>query len=394
MRILLGHTFYRSEAPSGEDTVYRNERGLLERAGHEVIPFERHNDDIGDAFAPRAKTAAEAIWSKRTEHEITTLIERERPDVAHFHNTFPLISPSAYAACRRLGVPVVQTLHNYRLICPGALLMRNGAPCEECVGGSLLPALRHGCYRQSRLATATVVAMLEANRLWGSYRTQVDRFIALTEFARQKFVRGGLPARRIVVRPNFLLEERESGGGLGGYALYVGRLSREKGVRTLVEAWDRIDALPLKIVGDGPLMRELKEHVARVGSAVEFVGFASANAVGSFMRDAVVQIVPSEWYEGFPMVVVEAFAAGTPLLVSRIGALDAIVSGDSGGKFTPGSSESLAHELGQMLSDPARIERARVFNRRLFEQHYSRSQALTSLLDVYESAIRPSSMAC
>ena len=193
MRILLAHTFYRSESPSGEDAVYRNELELLTRAGHEVIPFERHNDDIGVSFAERATTAAQAVWSKRTGREITTLIERERPEVAHFHNTFPLISPSAYAACRSLGVPVVQTLHNYRLICPGALLMRQGAPCEECVGGSLMPALRHGCYRQSRLATATVVTMLKANRLWGSYRTHVDRFVALTEFARQRSCEAGCP---------------------------------------------------------------------------------------------------------------------------------------------------------------------------------------------------------
>ena len=246
---------------------------LLERNGIEIIPFERFNDDIDDStVAKRIRLALNYAWSAETYREISALIRRTRPDLAHFHNIFPLISPSAYAACRDAGVPVVQTLHNFRFVCPGAMLLRNGRPCEECLGSGLLPALRHRCYRDSFAATLSQVWTIAANRRRGTYRNLVDQYIALTDFAAGRLAAGGLPAERISVKPNFLPDPPSAGSGEGGYAVYVGRLAEEKGVRTLLSAWRAFPEFPLKMVGVGPLREELAERINREGLNVELCG--------------------------------------------------------------------------------------------------------------------------
>ena len=216
MRVLLAHNYYRSAWPSGEGAVFRHERALLEAHGIEVVPFERANDDIDDtSLGTGIAMALDATWSRRTARDLEDVLRKAAPDVAHFHNTFPLISPSAYATCRRYGVPVVQTLHNFRLICPSGLLYRDGAPCELCVGSSLVPAIRYRCYHDSRAASAAVVGMLTVNRLAGSYARNVDRYIVLTRFAARLFARGGLPEEKLCVKPN-------SSRGSGAYAARPG----------------------------------------------------------------------------------------------------------------------------------------------------------------------------
>lgn len=396
MRILLAHDHYRSSAPSGEDAVFRNERTLLERKGHAVIPFERFNDDIDEnGLAKRIRLALEGAWSQRTYDDLSTLLRRARPDLAHFHNTFPLISPSAYAACRDSGVPVVQTLHNYRLVCAGALLTRDGKPCEDCLGTTLLPALRHRCYRGSVSATAAVVWMLARNRARGVYRTLVDRYIALTKFAASRFVAGGLPSARIEVKANFLPDAPDVGPGDGGYAIYVGRLSEEKGVRTLLDAWRSLDAFPLKIVGDGPLRHELEMRARDASVAVDFLGFRSHDGVLDALRRATFAIVPSECYEGFPMVALEAYACGTPIVASRLGSLDEIVvEGRSGVKFAPGNATDLASEVEALLADRQALHAMRATTRALFDEQYTADANYATLLDIYEGARRESRDAC
>lgn len=383
MRILLAHNFYRSGSPSGEDSVFRNERQLLESHGHEVVSYERHNDSIAADLASKARTALEATWSRRTYADIAALLGEHRPDVAHFHNTFPQISPSAYQACRDAGVPVVQTLHNYRLICPGALLMRDGRPCEDCIGRSALSAVQHACYRQSSAATAIVATMLAIHRARGTYANAVDRYVALTAFAKQRFIRGGLPADRIVVRPNCLMDNPGIGDGSGDYALYVGRLSAEKGVRTLIAAWDGME-LPLKVAGDGILRPELARAA---GSNVEFLGFQSRTQVLALMRAARCLIIPSECYEGFPVTVLEALSCATPLIVAAIGALDEIVEEPRNGlKFAPGNPAALRGAVRELLANPARLEQIRRANRESFETHYSAARGIESLEEIYRQA--------
>ncbi len=182
MKVLLGHTFYRYSG--GEDAVYYNERQLLEKNGVEVVRFVRSNNDIDtSSLRKKIEAALNTIWSRDTYQNLSKIIKKTKPDIAHFHNTFPLISPSAYAACQDNGVPVVQTLHNYRLICPGALLYRDSGVCSDCVGRSLFPALKHRCFRDSLPATTAVAAMLYWNRRWGTYKKLINRYIVLTEFA-------------------------------------------------------------------------------------------------------------------------------------------------------------------------------------------------------------------
>lgn len=389
MKILLAHNFYRSSAPSGENTVFSNERAILSRHGHEVVTFERFNDDIDDStLVSRLKVAMACSWSPTVYRELSGILRDVRPDVVHFHNTFPVISPSAYAACRDNGVPVVQTLHNFRLICPGGLLLREGHPCEDCVGTSLLPALKHRCYRDSTLATGAVVWMLQRNRWNGSYDKRVSRYIALTHFAATRLAQGGLPMKRIVVKPNCMIDAPLPGSGGGGYVAYVGRLSEEKGVRTLISAWRHLKTIPLKVLGEGPLRRELEEVVTREKLPVEFMGFCARDAAIRVVSDAVFQIVPSEWYEGFPMVIVEAYACGTPIIASRIGSLDEIVEeGQTGLKFHPGDAEDLIEKVKTVWANPAaQIEMRRIARRR-FDERFSDKKSYESLMAIYQGAM-------
>src|SRR5882724_6530140 len=244
----------------GEDAVVAREHKLLVDMGHRVIPYFRANGDLkGRGISGAVNAGVDSVWSSRSYREVAWLLKSETPDVAHFHNSFPLISPAAYYACAEAGVPVVQTLHNYRLLCPAATFLRDGKVCEACLSRSVpWPGVLHGCYRGSRPATAAVAAMLAVHRAIGTWQERVDVYIALTEFARRKFIEGGLPAERIVVKPNFVASDLGPKQGRGDYALFVGRLSEEKGLGVLLNAWGRLrELIPLRIAGDGPLREEI-----------------------------------------------------------------------------------------------------------------------------------------
>ncbi|OLE74348.1 MAG: glycosyl transferase family 1, partial [Bacteroidetes bacterium 13_1_20CM_4_60_6] len=262
MRILVVHNYY--QQAGGEDEVFRAEVALLREHGHDVSTLTTEN---GAVHGLRSLVAArDAVWSVGFQRRLTECLRQSRPDVAHFHNTFFQVSPAAYYACRDAGVPVVQTLHNYRLVCPSATFYRDGRACEDCVGRAVaLPGIRHGCYRQSRAQTAVVAGMLTAHRWLGTWQRSVDAYIAMTEFAREKFIAGGLPAEKIAIKPNFCATDPGIGNGAGGYALFVGRLSAEKGVETLMAAWRRLGGtVPLYVVGDGPLAPAVEEFVGKV----------------------------------------------------------------------------------------------------------------------------------
>jgi glycosyltransferase involved in cell wall biosynthesis len=389
MKVLLAHNYYRSSAPSGEDAVFRNERTLLERNGIDIISFERFNDDIDDStVAKRIRLALNYAWSAETYREISALIRRTRPDLAHFHNIFPLISPSAYAACRDAGVPVVQTLHNFRFVCPGAMLLRNGRPCEDCLSRGLLPALLHRCYRDSFAATLSQVWTIASNRRRGTYRNLVDHYIALTGFAAERLVAGGLPAKRMSVKPNFLPDPPSAGTGEGGYAVYVGRLAGEKGIRTLLSAWRAFPGFPLKMAGDGPLRGELAEIIGREGLNVELLGMRNRAELIDMVGRAEMQIVPSECYEGFPLVILEALACGTPVVASRIGSLDEIVEdGITGVKFAPGEPAALADKVGGLLACRQRLGLMRRRSRALFENNYTAEINFTTIMEIYRRVL-------
>lgn len=389
MRVLLVHNFYQSSSPSGEDIVFENERRMLADAGNEVSVYFRQNDDIDDSgFVGKARAVPELFWSRRSFHELSEAIKEFRPDIAHFHNTFPLVSVSGYAACRANSIPIVQTLHNYRLICPNGLLLRDGRPCEICVGKIPLASISYGCYRDSMVASAAVSAMLTINRARDIYGSHVDRYIALTEFAAGKFRSGGMPAKRIVVKPNFLptppklnLDTR------GTYFVYVGRLGEEKGIRTLVSAWAGLNDLELKIVGDGPLRDEVLSTIGDRKLNIEYLGFRDRSEVLDLVAGARCQIVPSECYEGFPMVILEAFASATPVICSRIGSLQEIVSdGRLGLHFNPGDVQDLRAAVRKMLDVELASQMGRQA-RQEFEEKYTKSLNCEQLLSIYNSVL-------
>lgn len=388
MKILLGHNFYRSSSPSGEDAVYLNERALLlEHA--EVVAYERYSDDINaTGFMQRLHLAGEVGWSRQTYQEISALIEQEQPDLAHFHNTFPLISPSAFAACRAHGVPVVLTIHNYRLVCANAFLMRQGEICEKCLGGNLLPALWYRCYRNSLPATMAQVWSQASNRWRGSYHRDVDCYIALTQFAADKLIAGGLPAQRFVIKPNFLPGDVEPGNGDGGYVVFVGRLSEEKGVLTLLSAWEQLGNYPLRLVGDGPLRGALEAIASERRLPVTFLGTQAKADVIRIIKDAALLVLPSEWYEGFPMVIIEAFACGTPVVASRIGGVPAIVrDGFNGANFRPRDPDDLAMTLRRVLQDTDLLSSFRLNAYRDFRMQYTPEANIQKLLAIYNKIL-------
>jgi glycosyltransferase involved in cell wall biosynthesis len=394
MKVLLVHNQY--QRPGGEDQVFMAEGALLEAKGHEVLRYTAHNDQVQE-MAPLA-LAGKTVWNRAGCGDLRSLVRRERPDVAHFHNTFPLISPAAYYAVRKERVPVVQTLHNYRLLCPGGLLMREGRVCEDCVGRAVAwRGAARGCYRESRAASGVTTAMLAAHSLLGTWSKAVDVYIALTEFGRRKFIEGRLPAQKIVVKPNFVESNikptEEDGHELserrGDYALFVGRLSAEKGLRTLLEAWRRVSHVPLKIVGDGPLMSEVRAAVQTVAGAgrVELLGQQGRAEVLSLMRGARFVVVPSEWYETFGLTIIEAFACGVPVIASRLGAmLELVEDGRTGLHFAPGDAADLAGKIEWAWENAPEMKRMGREARREYETKYTAARNYEMLMSIYERA--------
>ncbi|HUP19955.1 MAG TPA: glycosyltransferase [Gemmatimonadota bacterium] len=386
MKVLVVHNRY--VEPGGEDEVFEAETALLESRGHAVLRYEEDNDRIAEMG--RLEVARRTLWSRESRRSLEDLLLRERPDVAHFHNTFPLVSPAAYWAAAAANVPVVQTLHNYRLMCANAQLFRDGGPCEECVGRlAPWPGILYGCYRGDRAASAVVAGMLGLHRALGTWARRVDRYLTLTRFARDKMVEGGFPAERIRVKPNFLPVDPGPGEGRGGYALYVGRLSPEKGIGTLVEAWERLDPpVPLQVVGQGSEAPAVEALAAR-RPEVRMRGRLPRDEVAALMRDALVLVVPSRWYEGFPLVVVEALAAGLPVIASDLGSLTEVVRpGETGWRVPAGDPAALAAAVARAAADPTALIPMRRAAREDFKERYTAERGYTALMEIYREVAR------
>lgn len=289
MKILMCHNYY--QQPGGEDQSYEAEVRLLESRGHEVVRFTRHNDDIREMG--RWKVACGTLWNRQSYRDLRQLIRRERPEVMHCTNIFPLISPAAYSAAQAEGVPVVQSLRNYRMFCSNSLLMRNDRVCEDCLGKSFAwPAVAHACYRDSRTASSVVVAMQIYHRLKQTWHRNVNRYIALTEFSRQKYATYGLPVEKISIKPNFVFPDPGPGDGRGGYAIFAGRLSAEKGIDTLLAAWPRLKRpVTLKIVGDGPLADRVRA-AAHQHSSIQWLGRLPVEELLTLIGDAACLVCP------------------------------------------------------------------------------------------------------
>lgn len=383
MRIIVVHNFY--QQPGGEDQVFQDEVRLLARFGHEVQTFAVHNDRLKDQKSwSQFRTT---FWNRELVRDLAEKVATHRAEVVHFHNTFPLLSPGAYYAAGQNGAAVVQTLHNYRLICPGALLYRDKSPCERCVGSWLsLPGVVHGCYRKSRAVTAVTAGMLAFHRIIRTWKNRVDLYLALSEFGRQRFIRGGLPEDRIVVKPNFLANDPGVGHGEGNFALFVGRLTEDKGIETLLQAWPMVKhGLKLKIAGDGPLSETVKAS-ARNDARIEWLGRQPVSRVMELMQEATCLIFPSRWYEGHPRTIVESLACGTPVIASRIGAIPESLPERHDLFFEPGNPFQLAAVVNRYLS---RNECAwyRATARETFLRRYTDQIGYQNLERVYHQAL-------
>jgi glycosyltransferase involved in cell wall biosynthesis len=381
--VALIHNYY--QQPGGEDQVFAAEGQLLEQHGHRVARYIAHNDAI--VGMNRLALARATIWNSAEQHKLRAFLRHEGVRLAHFHNTFPLISPAAYTTCRELGVPVVQTLHNYRLICPNALLLRAKGICHDCVGKTLAwPGVLHACYRNSRLQSAGVAAMLAVHRWRGTWQQQVDCYIALSDFSRQQLIAGGLPADKIVVKPNFLLSDPGPKSDTGTYALFVGRLSEEKGVRTLLHAWRNIGAVPLKVVGDGPLMNEATAYVGQHNlTHVELLGRQPHAAVVDLLKQARLLVFPSTCYENFSITLLEAFACAVPVVASGLGSIAEMIDDEQTGLHAaPGNAEALAERVRWLWERPDVARRLGREARATFEARYTAAQNYRMLRDIYE----------
>jgi glycosyltransferase involved in cell wall biosynthesis len=378
--VFLVHNHY--QQPGGEDSVVRAEAALLRSYGHDLHEYRVYNSRIADMSA--ASLLKATIWNSGVYREILTRLTAIESTIAHFHNTFPLISPAAYYAARRRGVAVVQTLHNYRLLCPGAVFFRDGDVCERCLGKAVPWAgVVHACYRSSRVATAAIAGMVSFHRAIGTWGRMVDAYIALTEFARAKFIAGGIPAEKIAVVPNFIDDP-----GIGRHgersAVFVGRLAPEKGVETIAHAWrilaERRRGVPLKVIGDGPLETLRTEAPAEV----EWLGWQPPEQVIRMMKDAAVLILPSRSYEGFPRTIVEAFATGLPVIGSRLGSIAEVIGdGRTGRLCRPGDALELAGVVEQLFDDERTLQEMGRCARAEYEDKYTPARHYAQLMRTY-----------
>lgn len=394
-KILLVHNFYGSAAPSGENEAYRAELSLLRSHGHQVVTFTRDSDEIrGDGVLGAIRGGLATPWNPWMAHEIKRRTKEFQPDIVHVHNTFPLISPAIFHAIGSQAARVI-TLHNYRLFCAAGIPTRMGQICTECLDTqSSWPSIHYGCYRDSRLSTLPLATSVQLHRRIGTWTTQVDAFILLTEFQRERMTSAGLPAKRVYVKPNFypysptIIDWHKR----TDCVVYVGRLSAEKGIESLVRAWMLWggNAPKLQIIGDGPLLNKMSRLIESQASAqIEMLGQVPAAQAQAAIAHAKLLVLPSECFEGFPMVIREAFAYGTPVAASAIGPLPEIITnGINGVLFKAGDPTSLLQEVEQIWGTPGVLEQLSNGARRAFEDSYSASTNYRMLLNIYEDAIK------
>jgi glycosyltransferase involved in cell wall biosynthesis len=391
LRVLVVHNRPRSEQPSGEDRVVDQEAALLANAGHHVTRFERRSDDIASmSLLGRALVPLQVPWNQRVQAELTSRLRAERPDVVHIHNTFPLLSPSVVVACADASVPTVATLHNYLQVCPSGTLYRSGRVCTECTGRFPVPALRHGCYRGSRLATVPVTINMTANRRrwWSS----IARFFCVSDAQRKILIQAGMPAQKLAVKHNFVVDPSVRRIGPGEHVLYLGRMTEEKGVRLLMAAWDLVAAhgglkVPLVLAGAGPLDEEVGCW-ARGRDDVAYLGLRNKAECQELTARSAAVVAPSTWMETFGLVVVEAMAAAVPVVAAAHGAFVELVHDQVTGLLhRPGNAASLADCLHSVVADFDRNLALGDAGRRCYEAGFTPEVALVAMVASYEAAI-------
>jgi len=389
LKILLAHNYYQQSG--GEDTVFTAEAALLRERGHTVIEYIEDNHRI--LTMKKVDVAIQTLWSQDSYLKISELIAAGKPDIVHFHNTFPLISPSAYYACQNAGVPAIQSLDNPRLLCPSATFFRDGHLCQDCMNKTPpWPSVLHACYHDSRLQTGVIASMLTLHRWLGTWEKKINFYLVATEFYRRKFIEGGLPEEKVILKPHFVALDPglEKNQRIGDYAIFMARLDPEKGVRTMLQAWRELSAIPLQIRGAGQLEQEVRDFIRTNGMHnIELVGRMTEKELDQFRRQASFLVWPSEgYYETFGMVAVECFAVGIPVIASKIGVMNEIVTdGVTGLLFTPGDPADLARKVRWAWEHPHEMAEMGGNARREYEEKYTAEKNYTMLMEIYQRAI-------
>ena len=374
--VLIVHNYY--QIPGGEDTVVANEKKLLEAHGHKVTLYSRHNNEIKNMSLLRKMLLPfMTIYNPMTAKEIKRLINKEKIDIVHVHNTLNLVSPSVYYVAVKCKVPVIQTIHNYRLLCPGATFYRNGHICEDCVNKGLGCAIKHSCYRNSRIQTLICVISTLIHRCTGIYRK--INYIALTEFGKEKIIQQKqIEAKHVYVKPNFV-ESRDNHSQNDGF-IFVGRLDELKGVKVLIDAWKQMgsDAPLLTLCGTGPLEEWCKKEVE--GLNIDFKGFVNHEDAIALISKSKALILPTLWYEGFPMTILEAYSVGTPVICSDLGNAGSVVEeGITGWKFEPDNAKDLIKAVNKYKNISESVIR-------VYIEKYTAEENYRQLIEIYERA--------
>jgi glycosyltransferase involved in cell wall biosynthesis len=382
MKILQVHNHY--QFSGGEDTVFSNEYKLLTYYGHEVIQFTKSNKDIDNYnIFQKSKLFFNAVYSRSAFEVVLKIIQENKPDVCHVHNTLTLITPSVYYACKEMGVPVVQTLHNYRLMCSNAYLFRNGKVCEECIGKSLYHSVKYGCYRNSRLQTFVLARTLEWNKRQGTWNNLIDAYIALTEFSKQKFIEGGIQENKIFVKPNFLFEDPGYSEKNEGDFLFAGRLDVTKGFNVLIKAAEKLPDVKFKVAGDG-ILRSNLDGVLNI----EYLGQLNRNDLILELKKSGAIIFPSVLYETFGLSIIESFACGKPVIASNLGVMAEIIeNGRTGLLFEPGNVDDLVKKILWAKNNPEKMKEMGLNARKEFEEKYTPEKNYKILMNIYEKVI-------
>jgi len=383
MRLLQIHNKY--QFAGGEDVVAENERQLLSEKGHDVILLVKDNKEI-ELFTAFQKLSLlwKTTWSNTSYYQVIDQLKKIQPDICHVHNFFPLFSPAIYYACDELGIPVVQTLHNYRLLCTNAYLFRNGHVCEECLGRTTYHSVQYGCYRDSHIQSYAVARMIEKNRNWGTWDEKIDAYICLTQFSKQKFIQGGFSNSKIYVKQNYLPIDPGISENQGEYFLFAGRLDETKGLKVLLDATTKLSSTKFVIAGDGPLRDMLlKQNLKNI----DYKGRVSREQMDVLIRNCIALVFPSIWYECMPMSIIEAFANGKPVIASKLGALEEIVKdGETGLLFEPNNTIDLESKLKWALTHRKEIDQMGKNARKEFELKYTKETNYPILMNIYDQA--------
>lgn len=382
MKIFQVHNKY--QLSGGEDGVFNNEKDLLESNGDTVIQYQKDNKEIENfSLLEKASLLFKTSWNQDSYLEIKDKLKEIKPDICHVHNYLPLLSPSIFYACNELKIPVIQTLHNYRLLCASAYLFRDGHICEECIGKSTYRSLKYNCYRDSKIQSFAVSRMIETHKNKKTWQNIIDGFICLTEFSKSKFVEGGISTEKLFLKPNFLSDDPGFSQSNQNYFLFVGRLDETKGIHILLDAMKKLPHIKFKIAGDGPLKAKLNNY-----DNLEYLGQLDRANLFSALKNCISLIFPSMWYENMPLSIIEAFACGKPVIASDLGAMAELIKNEKTGLlFEPGNSEQLAQKIDWAFNYPEEIRKYGINAREEYEKNYTAKKNYEILISIYNQIL-------